>query len=318
MEKKILFAVDGSEKGFQAVSVMGRLLKDQPDIRLVLFHCIQQMAKLLPGEVARDVEETCKLPIGDQEKIGTAVLCEARRLLVEAGFPEDRIESKQKVDSVDAAQDILAEAEAQNIRTIALGRRGRGQLQTMLLGSVSGKVAQYAHHQTVWIVDAPVHQSNEVLIAMQGATDSNELASYTADYIASNRSLKFTLLHLMPPVPPTFWDDGHILGPAEQKDRESRIEKWKSDWIEKVERFMSDVRQFLAGKGVSEGNISTLILPTKQGIARDLLNEIDEHKFQMVVMGKRSFHERKPFLMGSHANKVLQNVKGVILCLVDD
>jgi nucleotide-binding universal stress UspA family protein len=37
----------------------------------------------------------------------------------------------------------------------------------------------------------------------------------------------------------------------------------------------------------------------------------------MVVMGKKSFHERKPFLMGSHANKVLQNVKGAVLCLVD-
>ncbi|MGO9375126.1 MAG: hypothetical protein ACLQBD_23940 [Syntrophobacteraceae bacterium] len=44
---------------------------------------------------------------------------------------------------------------------------------------------------------------------------------------------------------------------------------------------------------------------------------MDAHKFQLVVMGKKSFHERKPFLMGSHASKILQNAKGVILCLVD-
>jgi nucleotide-binding universal stress UspA family protein len=70
-------------------------------------------------------------------------------------------------------------------------------------------------------------------------------------------------------------------------------------------------------RGVPEKSIETLILQTKEGIARDLLNEIEQHKFQMVVMGKRSFRERKPFLMGSHANKILQSVKGAILCLVD-
>ena len=60
-----------------------------------------------------------------------------------------------------------------------------------------------------------------------------------------------------------------------------------------------------------------LYFKRREGIARDLLIEMDAHKFQVVVMGKKSFHERKPFLMGSHAAKILQNAKGVILCLVD-
>jgi len=68
---------------------------------------------------------------------------------------------------------------------------------------------------------------------------------------------------------------------------------------------------------VPKHNIETTIQLTKEGIARDLLNAIAEKRYQVVVMGKRSFHERKPFLMGSHANKILQSAKGTIICLVD-
>lgn len=317
MEKRILLAVDGSKNGFEAVSIVGSFLKDQSDVNVVLFHCVQQLAIFMPGDLATGVDEPYRLPTNDQEKFGNAVLEEAGRRMLETGFPESRLQLKLKKDSIDPAQDILKEAESEGIRTIALGRRGRGQLESLLLGSVSSKVAQYSKHQTVWIVDSPVHQTQRVLIAMEGIPDSRALTFYTADYMSKIPGLKFTFLHLMPPIPPTFWDDGHILGPSEQKDRQARIEKWASDWIRKVEQFMSEARITLIDRGVPEKNIETLILPTKEGVARDLLNEIAEHQFHMVVMGKKSFHERKPFLLGSHANKILQNAKGAILCLVD-
>lgn len=317
MEKKILLAVDGSEKGFEAVAIMGHLLKDQSDVKLVLFHCVQQLAKLMPGELCLDVEETCRLPYSDQERVGKTVLEQSQKHLFDAGFPEERIEIKLKIDSIDPGRDILAEAESEGIQTIALGRRGRSQLESLLLGGVSSKVAQYAKHSSVWIVDTPVHQTQKVLIAMQGGPDGRALASYTADFLTQVAGLKYTFLHLMPPVPPTFWDDGHILGPSEQKDRQSRIEKWASDWVRRVEGFMMEARSLLIERGVPERNVESLILPTKEGVARDLLNEITEHQFQIVVMGKKSFHERKPFLLGSHANKILQNAQGAILCLVD-
>ena len=317
MEKKILTAVDGSEKGFQAVSILGRLLKDQPDVDLVLFHCVQQLAILAPGEVCAISDEACQLPLSAQERLGNAILQEAHKRLTEAGFPETRIQLKLKLDSVDPAQDILKEAESEGIRTIAVGRRGRSQLENLLLGSVSSKVAQYARERAVWIVDTPVHESNNVLVAMEGVPDARPLTSYTAEYLASVPKLRFTLLHLMPPIPPTFWDDGHILGPAEQKDRQTRIDKWRTEWTQRVEKFMDDTRSALKERRVPEKSIETQILPTKEGIARDLLNIISEQKCQVVVMGKRSFLERKPFLLGSHANKVLQNAKGAVICLVD-
>lgn len=317
MEKKILLAVDGSQKGSSALSIMGSILRGREDLELVVFHCVQQLARLLPGELCLDVEESCRLAYSDQEKIGRAVLEESRRLLIEAGVLESNIQTKLKIDSMDPAQDVLAQAEAEKIQTIALGRHGRSQLESLLLGSVSSRVAQYAQHRTVWIVDAPIHDSRKVLVAMEGVPDSRALTYYTSEFLAPMPDLQYTFLHLMPPVPPTFWDDGHILAPSEQKDRQSRIERWRADWVQRVEKFMSEAVNALSIRGVPAKNVETRIMPTKEGIARDLLNEINDQQYQMVVMGKRSFHERKPFLMGSHANKILQNVKGAVLCLVD-
>ncbi len=314
--RKILLAVDGTRKGLETVSILGRLLKDQEDMKIVLFHCVPQVSTLLPGDICMDIEESSKLPFKDQERVGQAVLDASSKMLTDAGFPGANIDPRLKLDCLDPASDIIKQADAEQIRTIVLGRRGRSQVEALLLGTIVGKVAQYAEGKAVWIVDTTVEDSMKVLIAMEGAPEVRELSYYTAELFGPCPGLSYTFMHIIPPVPPTFWDDGHILDPAEQKDRQSRIEKWKSGWTEMVGSYMSEGRDLLLERGVGDQSVQSLILDSKEGIARDLLNEIETHKFQVVVMGKKSFRDRKPFLMGSHASKVLQNARGAIVCLV--
>lgn len=315
--KKILVAVDGTERGLQGMSILGRLLKEQEDLGLVLFNCVQQVTTLLPGDLCSDVEERCKFATKDQEKVGHRVLKASLDRLTEAGFPKGKVELRMKIDSLDPAQDIIDEAKKENIGTIVLGRRGRSQIENLLLGSTSSKVAQYAGGKNVWIVDTPVNETRRALIAMEGAPESRKMAIYAADLIAPCLGFSFDLLHLLPLVPPTFWDDGHILNDSELKDRQGRIEKWKTDWRASVEKSMAESRDLLVEKGVGEDSVKTVIAPTKHGVTRDLLTEIDEHQFHVVVIGKKSFGEKKPFNLGSHAAKVLHGAKATILCLVD-
>jgi len=317
MPEKILLAVDGSESGFEVVSIVGNLIKHHPDLHLFLFHCVQEMTALLPGELYAGIETSYPLKPADHERLGNAVFAEALRRLRAVEFPESRITCKTKAFSVDPAQDILAEAESGQFRTIALGRRGLNRWQTLLLGSVSNKVAHYARHRTIWIVDAPVHESVEVLVAMEGLPDARALVAYLGEFIARIPGMTYTFIHLLPPVPPALWDDGHILGAAERRDRQGDIDRWRSEYRRKVESFMTQGRELLIQKGVPEEKVTLLIQPTKEGIARDLLHEASARECRLLVMGKRSLQEKKPFLMGSHANKILQNLKGAILCLVD-
>ena len=317
MQTTILSTVDGSARGFDALSILGRFLKDQPELQLCLFHSVQQPAGLPTVELDLPVFQRYRISSEDQVRIGNAIFEEARRRLVTAGFPQDRILTKLRLDGADPAQEIIAEADAAGIRTIALGRRGRSQLQALLLGSVSAKVAQYGNRHTVWIVDTPARESSSVLIAMEDASDGRELSEYAADHLAPVPGLEFVLLHLMPPVPPTFLDDGHILEAAEQKNRRIHMDRWRESRVQDAEGFMEEAGKTLIARGVKQERIKRLVLTTRVGIARDLLEEIDRHEYRMVIMGKKSLHKRKPFLMGSHAHKILQMVKGAVLCLVD-
>ena len=113
-------------------------------MKVVLFHCVQQIATLLPEDLCMDVEESCRLPCDTQEKLGQAVLEASLGKLTEAGFPEANVELRLKIDSLDPARDIIEQAKIERIRTIVVGRRGRSQVEALLLGSVSAKVAQYA------------------------------------------------------------------------------------------------------------------------------------------------------------------------------
>lgn len=315
MKKKILFAVDGSQKCLDALTTVGELLKDHSDCDLELFHSVQEFSNLYTIEA--DEVDTSKAFAKRAARIGDHVLQAASDVLLASGFPADRIQHKVNLASEDPAEDILKRARAEGISTIALGRRGLSKVEEFLLGSVSNKVAHHSGRTAVWIVDTPVHQSRKVLLAVEGVQDCLALTHYAGEFFGSIPRLEFTLLHLIPPVPPAFWDDGHILSPEEKKDRKAHAEKWRSEWMKQAEKYMSEGRNFLVQKGVPPENVTTTIVPTREGVASDLLNEIEDKHYEIVLMGKKSFHKKTPYLLGNRANKTLHKARGVILCLLD-
>ena len=315
MNKNILFAVDGSPKCLEALSVVGKLLKDQVDCHLTLFHCVQQLSTLYT--VKADEVDASKVFSKEVERIGGLVLQKSNRVLLKNGFPSDRIQLKVELGSEDPAEDVLKQAEAKDIGTIALGRRGLSRVGSFLFGSVSNKVALHSSHNAVWIVDTPVHRSRKVLLAVEGVHDCQVLTNYAGEILGSIPDLQYHLLHLAPPVPPVFWDDGHILSSEERRVRRNQVEKWRLQWTQRAEKYIAEARDFLVGRGVPSENVTTSIVPTKEGIARDLLNEINELHYEIVLVGKRSFQKNTSFQLGNRANKILHSVKGVILCMLD-
>lgn len=215
MQKKILFAVDGSDRCLDALATVGELFKDQSDCDLELFHSVQEFSNIYTVEA--DEVDTSKAFAKRAARIGDHVLEAASDVLLASGFPADRIQHKVNLESEDPAEDILTRARAEGISTIALGRRGLSKVEGFLLGSVSNKVAHYSGRTAVWIVDTPVHQSRKVLLAVEGFQDCLALTHYAGEFFGSIPGLQFTLLHLISPVPPAFWDDGHILSPEEKR-----------------------------------------------------------------------------------------------------
>ena len=90
MEKKILFAVDGSEKCNQALRIAGDLLKNHDGCHVLLYHCVPELNVFYPSEMMApgSIE-------GYLERAGKAVLEASQRVLSETGFAAEQIKEKQ-------------------------------------------------------------------------------------------------------------------------------------------------------------------------------------------------------------------------------
>ena len=312
MERKILFAVDGSEKCNQALRIAGDLLRNNDGCQVLLYHCVPELQTLYPGEIMAPGSTE-----GHFERAGKAILEASRSVLLETGFPAARIATKLKMDSVAPSCDILDEAAASKIQTVICGRRGRTPKKGLLIGSTSSRLSQYSTLRTVWVIDSTVHQTRKMLIPMEGSPDSRALTYYAAEFFAPIPDISYTLLHFMPKLPPRFWDHGRILNEDEEKDINREQNEWRNATLREVEKFLAEARDALIGGTVPPEKVRTQIVHTKTDLARDMLEEIDRNRYQFVLIGKKSFKEQKPFLIGSNANKILKNVKNTILCLVD-
>jgi nucleotide-binding universal stress UspA family protein len=132
--RNILIATDGSEAANRALDVAAALAKAMGGKLSILTvggalsdHAIEQLAL-----VEKDVGATL-------ESMSKRILIDARKRAEAIGAP---VTTEAKWG--DPAEAILEAARTGHVDTIVMGRRGRGRLLGILLGSVSQKVASLA------------------------------------------------------------------------------------------------------------------------------------------------------------------------------
>ncbi|MGQ9670139.1 MAG: universal stress protein [Desulfosoma sp.] len=313
--KCFLVAADGSERCLGAAKRFGQFFKDRGDCHWTILHCVQQHLMLYPGEIW-DAETSLRVAKATQQKICQSITNRYREALLELGFEEDAIDTVCRLDSWDPGQEILKVAEERKIPSIAVGRRGLSPAENILIGSVSSRVVQYEQYRTVWIMDPEAPPTGHVLIAVESHPECRALTYYVNEWIGPTPGKRYTFLHILPPFPPALWDDGHILDEQERTARHSWKRHWEEEKRRQVDQFMDEAREVLRSHGIPDSAIECRILPMQKGVAWDLLAHMESGHYEAVVMGKRSLREKKPFLLGSHANKVLQHARKVHLCLV--
>ena len=327
-EKNILFAVDSSDFSKQALLKAGELLKSNDTFRLVLFYGAADPNAILPSElIGKDARaiEAHQVVWNLEARKG---LDNAREALIAAGFDPERISTIFKEKCNDPAVSMMNLVAAEAIETLALGRWGKSSVSRQIIGSNTYHLAQLADNTPLWVID-PRIGTHDVLVGLVGAPISQRVVDYTVRYFSHLKDSKFTLFHVIPPLPIQGLDLVDIASIENNEEQqkmlcEKIIFQMKNhivfhlkDYTDKVKEIAEDGREKLIKAGIPEKNVFLKIQPPKTGIARDILKELEKGKQGVLVIGRRGFNDIKEFGLGSKASKLLIKTRVFNLCLIN-
>jgi nucleotide-binding universal stress UspA family protein len=316
-EKSILFAVDGSSFSEEALLKTCELLKTDQDVKLTLFHGAVPPELILPSELIGQDFSPAESPEEHWNIESRKALERTKNALIESGFDPDRLNIVFEKNCKNPAVSILKTLNLKEIETIALGRWGKSTISRQPIGSVTDRIAQMAENHPLWIIDPRVASFN-VMVGIVGAPVSQRVVDYAARYFGHLKQSMFTLIHVIPPVPPQYIDLAEIMKmeKGESIIGEKMIANIK-EYSQKVKENMEYARNELIKAGIPERNISVKIQSQRKGTARDIIEEMETREHGILVIGRRGFKDIKDFGMGSKAYKLLIRARAFNLCMVN-
>jgi nucleotide-binding universal stress UspA family protein len=160
MAHKVVIVLDSSEGAWRAVEYVAEAFGHSPGVQVTLLHILSGLPPAFwdDGHILEEKEKASRQRLvaswqKEQEQKWQGLVKKAHERLTKAGVPKDAVVDKFKPKYYDVAEDILREAEDGGFDTVVMGRRGLGLAKTLLLGSVTHKVAQNAKGCAVIVVE---------------------------------------------------------------------------------------------------------------------------------------------------------------------
>jgi nucleotide-binding universal stress UspA family protein len=161
--------------------------------------------------------------------------------------------------------------------------------------------------------------ASKILIALDNSEGAWGAVEYVAQAFGKNQTVQVNLLHILPGLPPEFWDHGHIIAsPAEKKFLQRLVDNWEKEQEKQWQSLMHKARVRLQQAGIPEEAITGRFKPKDFDVAEDILEEAAAGGFDTVVMGRRGLGRARALLLGSVTNKVAQEAKGFAVTIVSN
>ncbi len=147
MTKTILAATDGSDHAERAVEVAAAIA-DIYDATLILVHVLPDVVNERLPEYLEKLVEFERLDVGEAlNAIGESIIHQAQQKAWKQGVKDIEI----VLTTGSPAKEILEIAERLSVDFIVMGSRGRGDLEGLLMGSVSHKVSHLAKQTCITV-----------------------------------------------------------------------------------------------------------------------------------------------------------------------
>lgn len=197
-----------------------------------------------------------------------------------------------QIESVSPAHAIIEQAKADDIDLIVMGTHGRRGFDRLLSGSVSEEVVRQAPCPVFTVLageePTPGPYVDHVLAPVDLSAQSETIADYAAE-LAETYNARLTLLHVVEQAAyPTVYGVDPITPELPNVEAKAR---------EAMEELGERVRQ-------QAPDVQTVV--TTGYAARDIVDYVEDHNADMVVMATHGRTGLKRFVIGSVAEKVVR------------
>lgn len=155
---------------------------------------------------------------------------------------------------------------------------------------------------------------NKILLAVDNSKNALKAIKYVAKTVKPESTV--TMLSVLPDATAACELDGPSLAPIFKSNIKTfcTIEDAKKS---AVEGFMEEAKKTLEKAGFASKNVAVRIRKKKVGIARDILKEAKQGKYDTLIVGRRGLTGIKQFVFGSVSNKIVQLAKDITVIVVD-
>lgn len=304
--KLILLPLDGSTQSYDAVKYVSETL-NLSNIEVVLLSVIDKTADIFwesgqDPQVTKHLEYMKNWDSYKEERMREA-LEKACDILEGAGLPKSRVTCNIQTRCEGVALDIIRECKF-GCSAVAIGRRGLGQMDESMLGSIAAKVF-------INVTDAPVcllgskPQPGKIMVGV----DNSEYAAKAVDFVSQMINPDSSAVILV-----------NVASIPQSRANKPMDEKIIARIIEEREALMKPVFEKLAANlaaaGFNPDKITCKVVSGGSSRAVNLYTEAKAEKCGTLVVGRKGVNKAQEFSMGKIPYKLGQIGRTVALWLV--
>ncbi len=287
-QKRLLLAVDGSERALQTVRYAGE--EDAfKGMKIVLFHVFNSIP-----DAYYDLEKEPKSVKvvthvrsweAQQKKNISKFMDDARQMLLDAGHAEPAVEIKIQNRKKGVARDIVIEAQ-KGYDAVLIRRRGATALKNIVVGSVTNKLLEKLSFIPVLIAGRkPVNK--KVLVAVDGSPCATKAVQFVADMLGPLGNHQVKLVYVV------------------RGGNASDADALAANGIHETGPIFKPAVNILTAAGFPPENISTKTITGVLSRAGAIVDKAEKGGWGTIVVGRRGLSSVSDFFMGRVSNKVV-------------
>lgn len=157
----------------------------------------------------------------------------------------------------------------------------------------------------------------KIVIAIDGSKCAAKAVDYAGRMFSGIDDLKITLLHVLPYLATSLWDDGHILTEEERQARQEVVNVWIKNQQAKTDPIFRAAVEGLTSSGIKPGQIETKTISDSADVAESILEEARDGGYDALVVGRCGLTAAKRVLMGSVTTEIINRGAGTTICVVE-